>query len=96
MLEYLKVLATTVIDFICDILPTDAIQEHISNLIMEGTAILTGLSWLNWLVDINGINLIFDMWLLGMAAYYVFKYGVNIFNNGASVFKQYAGLPDDE
>lgn len=95
-MDYLKVLATTVIDFVCDILPTDALQEFLGDLIMEASAVLTGLSWLNWLVDINGINLIFDMWLLGMAAYYVFKYGVNIFNGGASVFKDYAGLPDDE
>lgn len=95
-MEYLKTLATNVINFICDILPGDGIQNFIKNLIMQGGAILTGLSWLNWFVDINAINLILDMWLLALGAYYVYKYGINIFQGGANVLKRFAGLNEDE
>ena len=95
-MDYLKALATKVIDFICDILPTDGIQNWIKELLMETGAVLTGLSWLNWFVDINAINIVLDLWLLAMGAYYVFKYGINIFQGGASVLKRFAGLSDDE
>lgn len=94
-MDYLMSLAVTLINLVCEMLPLDGLQTWISNIVMEGSAILTGLSWLNWFVDLNGMNLILDVWLIGMAAYYVFKYGVNIFNNMASVYKQYAGLNDE-
>ena len=95
MLDYLKTIATSVINFICDLLPVDGIQQYLSNLLMQGTAVLTGLSWLNWFVDVNGINVIMDIWLLAMGAYYAFKYGVNIFNGFANYLTNVVGLPEE-
>ena len=43
------------------------------------SGLITGIGWLNWLVDIDGCVTVFELWLLALASFYTWKIGYKIF-----------------
>lgn len=79
MLDLFYSMAAAVIELLVMVLPDSPITDWLATFSMEDSAIVTGLGWLNWLVDINACLLIFTAWLACVAVYYGARYGISVF-----------------
>ena len=67
------------LQLLVSILPDSPISDWLETVSMEDSAISTGLSWMNWLVDINAMKILMGLWLVAVGLYYMAKYGLSIF-----------------
>ena len=69
------------LQLLVDILPDSPISDWLESIATQDTAIAQGIAWLNWLVDINGMLLIMDLWLIAIGVYYMSRYGISLFGD---------------
>lgn len=79
MLELFYSFRAAALQLLVDILPDSPITQAWLETGLEDTSIALGLRWLNWLVDINAMIIILDMWLIAVGVYYMARYGISIF-----------------
>lgn len=81
MLELLLRAGLFVAKMLNSLLPVSPFTSMIARVQTYVDSMSAGLGMLNWLVDVDAILIVFDLWLLAIAAYYAFVFGVDIFKN---------------
>lgn len=98
MVDLFYSMACGVIQLLLMLLPDSPLADWLETAQMEDSAIVTGLGWLNWLVDLQAWLMIMTVWLAAVTVYFGVKYGVSVFGglrqftgNIYSVFSQFLG-----
>lgn len=80
MLEMVAAAACWVIQSMLGLLPDSPFQVWLSDLDVSMNGFVQGLRMLNWLVDIHGMVVLLDLWLLAIQAYMLWYYGMGFFD----------------
>lgn len=79
MADLILSMMVSAMQLLIDLLPDSPIQDWLEGAALEGSAVLTGLGWLNWLVDISAMKIILGLWLVAVGIYYSTRFGLSIF-----------------
>ena len=58
MLDFFYSMVAGLTQFLLAVLPDSPVSSWLSSLNMQTSSIYTGLGWLNWIIDINGIKIV--------------------------------------
>ena len=91
MIEALASAADWIVQLLLKILPDSFITDWLSGLDFGLSSVATGLRYLNWFVDVNGMLIVMDLWLLGLLAYYSWRFSGAVFNAVSQAVTNVAG-----
>lgn len=91
MLDLFASAALWVVQMALRILPDSFVTAWLGDLALDLDNLLRGLAYLNWVMDINGMLIVMDLWLLAVASYYAWKFGTNVFDGLRSTIMNVGG-----
>lgn len=91
MLDLFYSMVAGITQFLLAVLPDSPVSGWISSINLQVSSISTGLGWLNWLVDINGMKIIMGLWLVAVLAYLVARFGIKMSNSIKSIVGRFLG-----
>lgn len=91
MLDLFASAALWVVQLLIKILPDSFVPDWLSGLNFGLDAVVTGLGYLNWFVDVNGMCIVMGLWLVAISAYYTWKFGTSAFDGLRSMVGSVTG-----
>lgn len=78
MFDMLASLGLAVVQFLSAILPESPFTDWLDGISLDLDGLVTGLGWLNWVLDVGGMVLVMDAWLLAVGVWLARGFGISI------------------